>query len=68
MADYQRKSKGIVLLRRMLNQNGRAKLAGDKLQVCLTIGDVKDILREIAELEMALKAKNKWADTNTQWE
>ena len=57
MAEYKRKSKGIVLLRRMLNQNGRAKLAGDKLQVCLTIGDVKDILREIAELESAIKAK-----------
>jgi hypothetical protein len=57
MADYERKSKGIVLLRRMLNQNGRAKLAGDKLQVYITIGEVKEILREIDELETVAKAK-----------
>jgi hypothetical protein len=50
MAEYQRKSKGIALLRRMLNQNGRAKMAGDKLGLNLTLGDIKEVLREYDEL------------------
>lgn len=43
---YERKSKGIYLLRRMLNQKGRAKAKGDALQVLLTVGEIRYALQE----------------------
>ena len=38
---YERKSKGLYLLRRLLNQKGRAKDKGDALHVLLTVGEIR---------------------------
>ena len=50
MSDYQRKTTGIRLLRTLVCRRGRTRLKGDAAGVHLTIGEIKEVLREYDEL------------------
>lgn len=54
---YYRKSKGIALLRRLCCTNGRTKKAGDNAGVHITVGDLKEAVREYDELYDVTRAK-----------
>lgn len=41
MAEYERKSTGISLLRRLVRRSGRTRAKGDKAYVMVTVGELK---------------------------
>lgn len=59
MADYFRKSKGIQLLRRLTNRKGRTRAMGDKANVLISIGEIKEVLLDYDLLLKRLKHLDK---------
>lgn len=50
MAEYYRKTTGIKLLRYLVKRTGRTRAKGDDAGVSLTVGELKQAIREYDEL------------------
>lgn len=59
--ESNRKSTGIALLRRLVCRRGRTRAKGDAAGVSLTVGEIKEAIREYDELfdlKRSLQKKN----------